>query len=84
MDIAKNVTGITPEIIQFCTINTCLRDYMLSCYGFSKNESSPTGCKCCTVCTRSCSCQTCTSPCHEQEQEWPRNHRNMSFQDSQS
>jgi hypothetical protein len=58
-DIAKNLPGITEEMIDYCkTNNECLRNKLLSTFGFQK-DSAVLCCKCCSVCKKTCICETC-------------------------
>lgn len=59
-DIARNLPGIKQDIIGYCKTHQCLRDYILKCYGFEKNEISPQGCKCCCICKQTCMCDSCS------------------------
>lgn len=58
-DIAKNLPGIQDDIIQYCQNETnCLRNQLLSVFGFQKESMLP-GCKCCSVCKTECKCSDC-------------------------
>ena len=58
-DIAHNLKGIKPDIIEYCKSDGCLRSSILRTYGFEKDAQSPLGCKCCTPCQELCDCDTC-------------------------
>lgn len=58
-DIAANIPGIKPDIVEYCKTTGCLRASMLSAYGFDKSPASPAGCSCCSVCKVACNCDSC-------------------------
>ncbi|KAK3083533.1 hypothetical protein FSP39_024864 [Pinctada imbricata] len=58
-DIASNLPGIETDIVQYCMSETCLRSNLLKAFCYEKSESSPVGCKCCSICKRSCDCLSC-------------------------
>lgn len=58
-DIAANIKGMTSEVVEYCKTDGCLRTSILSTYGFNKNQSSPVGCQCCSVCKETCNCNSC-------------------------
>lgn len=58
-NIARNLPGITEDIIHYCKNDTsCLRNCILSVFGFQKN-SDIVDCKCCCICKRNCNCDDC-------------------------
>ena len=58
-DIARNLPGIQDNIINYCKTQSCLRDFILTTYGFTKDKNSPVGCQCCCVCEKNCECDVC-------------------------
>lgn len=51
-NIARNLPGITEDIIQYCKNDTsCLRNFIHSVFGFEKN-SDIVDCKCCCICKK--------------------------------
>lgn len=51
-NIARNLPGITEDIIQYCKNDTsCLRNCIHSVFGFEKN-SDIVNCKCCCICKK--------------------------------
>ncbi|XP_062576667.1 ATP-dependent DNA helicase RecQ-like [Saccostrea cucullata] len=60
-DIARNLPGIHENIIGYCRNNSnCLRNQLLSAFGFTKDETI-TGCKCCSHCKLQCKCTMCNT-----------------------
>ena len=58
-NIARNLPGINEDIISYCTNDTsCLRNQLLSVFGYEKDKSI-VGCKCCSFCKTSCNCEEC-------------------------
>lgn len=58
-DISPNLPGISEDIVQYCrNSDVCLREKMLSFFGFQK-DSSISGCSCCSFCEHSCECVFC-------------------------
>lgn len=56
-DIATNLPGIKEDIITYCkTEDSCLRNCLLSVFGFEK-DTSITDCKCCSYCRSQCFCE---------------------------
>lgn len=68
-DIARNIRGIQPDVIDYCVSTTCLREVILETFGFSKGDSSPTGCQCCCVCKETCTCDKCVK-LRDTDEEW--------------
>ncbi|KAK3083625.1 hypothetical protein FSP39_000453 [Pinctada imbricata] len=66
-DIAPNVPGLQRDIVDLCTLTTCIREYILGHFGFKKDESSPIGCKCCNICCKKCLCEDCKLALHVSE-----------------
>lgn len=58
-DIAKNVTDLDKNIVLYCQATHCLRETLLNSLGSSKYEASPSGCRCCSLCTPACDCDAC-------------------------
>lgn len=59
-DIACNLPGIHENIINYCKNNSmCLRDQLLSTFGFTKDKTI-TGCECCSCCITQCQCTKCS------------------------
>lgn len=59
-DIARNLPGIHENIINYCKNNSmCLRDQLLSTFGFTKDKTI-TGCECCSCCITQCQCTKCS------------------------
>ena len=58
-DIGKNLPGIKDDIISYCLSESCLRQCLLSSFGFMKEADAPTGCSCCSVCAVLCKCDDC-------------------------
>lgn len=58
-DIGKNLPGIKEDIINYCkNDSSCLRNQLLSVFGFEKKESI-IDCKCCSFCAENCICESC-------------------------
>ncbi|CAG2216755.1 recQ [Mytilus edulis] len=57
-DIAKNLPGISDDIISYCNTESCLRTNLLSVFGYLKS-SSLQGCACCCFCKKTCTCENC-------------------------
>lgn len=58
-DIGKNLPGINDDIINYCkTDSSCLRNQLLSVFGFKKDKSI-IDCKCCSFCAENCICESC-------------------------
>lgn len=58
-DIGKNLPGIKEDIINYCkNDSSCLRNQLLSVFGFEKKESI-IDCKCCSFCDENCICESC-------------------------
>ena len=55
-DMAANLPGIKDDIVSYCKTEDCLRECILNNFGFSKDSSSPRGCKCCCRCALICDC----------------------------
>lgn len=50
MDLAKNLPGLNEDIVNYCNTKTCLRDTMLSVFGFVKAPIDPASC--CSNCSK--------------------------------
>ena len=50
MDLAKNLPGLNEDIVNYCNTTTCLRDTMLSVFGFVKAPIDPASC--CSNCSK--------------------------------
>lgn len=58
-DIGKNLPGIKEDIINYCkNDSSCLRNQLLSVFGFEKKESI-IDYKCCSFCAENCICESC-------------------------
>ena len=58
-NIAKNLPGMNDDMISYCKNNaSCLRNQLLSVFGFEK-DTSLIGCKCCSFCKENCTCEEC-------------------------
>ncbi|KAK3100013.1 hypothetical protein FSP39_013451 [Pinctada imbricata] len=58
-DISSNLPGLEKNIVDYCLSKTCLRTNLLKVFGFCKSSNSPVGCRCCSVCKDSCTCDSC-------------------------
>ena len=58
-DIAKNVTGMTQGMRDYCTTEGCLRLELLKDFGYTERMEEMSGCKCCKNCRNVCECAVC-------------------------
>ena len=60
-DIGRNLPGIKTDIIEYCKNDSnCLRNQLLSVFGFTKDMSKYAMlCKCCSICKEKCDCSFC-------------------------
>lgn len=57
-DIGKHLPGIKEDIINYCkNDSSCLRNHLLSVFGFEKDKNID--CKCCSFCAENCICESC-------------------------
>ena len=59
-DIAQNLPEIKQNIIDYCKSDTCLRQNLLSNFGFTPSTSQDSLCKCCKLCKQKCKCTACS------------------------
>ena len=60
-DIAKHVAGVTDDIREYCTADSCLRLCILKVFGFEQPVEKLTECKCCSWCKSKCRCSSCVT-----------------------
>lgn len=60
-DISTCAKGMTEEMREFCTLQTCRREYLCQHFGFPSGMSEFTfKHECCDICEIGCTCETCT------------------------
>jgi len=59
-DISSNVNGMTDNMSEYCRCdNVCLREKLLSFYGYLPKQSFASCCQCCSFCANNCDCVKC-------------------------
>ena len=58
-DIAPNLPGLKQDIVDYCNSTSCLRQCLLSKFGYEPVLSCNPKCKCCKFCKVTCLCSNC-------------------------